>query len=584
MTDTVNVIEGIAEPDIKYTKEIFDAIGIKSVFWVDDQFRENKKDSHQEQECIAHLVALLQVGNLEGINTLIQNVLSDQEFHVDDHTPVKVLHDYFEEKITDENIELIVQHLGIKSDLSSDNFALLREVLNNTGVKLQTLSWSEWNKDKSKLTHENNSFFMIDHDFSDESEAVGNGSDIIESLTKEITDSSYCFLLTHEPITGDQEDDLRKTIIQEKKLDDAAQVKFSVVSKTNLDFENKDTVDHNFGEITKSVYLRRVNVNVFDAIKDQIYIQLSELRNDLCQSSAFEIEQVVFNRTRKEGSSEIDLLRRFINIKSDQALLDTIKDTSFIDMLKQIRGIQSIQISNNQTQLSKNSSSKNFSQYRKIELFDDFVNLINSPLSFGDIFELDEGETKSTFILIAQDCDLILRDNGVRKCTEVILVPFSKKEKNLPLSPSKRKEFSETSIDKYILLLPDEITASKLEFDFTKAIAVTTETLDLCVFNTNGDLKIDLTQSGDFFNFLPGWKSKFDSIKKCVSNLQTDKTQNTFPHFTLTSRQPQWFTESVFGVSGKRVKRLKSPFKNELLHKYFAYKSRIAFDHDFTTT
>ena len=75
-------------------------------------------------------------------------------------TAVRRYHSY----ITDQNIEAIVQHLEIKSDLSTNNFALLREVIGNTGVTLQTLSWSEWNKDKSKLKNEQNSFFMIDHD------------------------------------------------------------------------------------------------------------------------------------------------------------------------------------------------------------------------------------------------------------------------------------------------------------------------------------------------------------------------------------------------------------------------------------
>jgi hypothetical protein len=204
--------------------------------------------------------------------------------------------------------------------------------------------------------------------------------------------------LPDRPITGDQEDELRKKIIQERNLDDAAQVKFSVVSKNNLNFENTSTLDYNFGEITKSVYLRRVNANVFDALKSQICIQLNELRNDLCQSSAFEIEQVVFNRTRREGSSEADLLRRFINIKSDQALLDTIKDTSVIEMLKKIRNVQSIQKEAAQEQQSKSNTCKKFSHYRKIELFDDFVNLINSPLSSGDIFEFGEGDNCLQYI------------------------------------------------------------------------------------------------------------------------------------------------------------------------------------------
>ncbi len=584
-----HAVDAVAQPDApaeKYTKNIFDVIGIKSVFWVDDKFSADNEDSHQEQECITHLIARHQMGNFDEINTLINNILNDQEFYIDANTPEKEFRDYLEEKITDANIKSIVQYLKIESDLSNESFLLLQKVLNGTGAKLQTLSWNEWNQHKSKLKEEENSFFMIDHDFSDEMDAIGNGGDIIESLTQEMTDSSFCFLLTHRPITGDQEDELRKKIIQEKNLDEAAQVRFSVVSKTNLNFENTGTLDYNFGEITKSVYLRRANVNVFDALKSQIFTQLNELRSDLCQSSTFEIEQVVFNRTRREGSSEVDLLRRFINIKSDKALLDTIQDASVIEVLKKIRNVQSIQKEATQEQKAISSTCKKFSHYRKIELFDDFVNLINSPLSSGDIFEFGEGGSRSSYILIAQDCELILRDDGTRKCAEVILLPFSKVEKALTISNEKRRKFARMDIDNYILLLPDEEVVSKLEFDLTKAITVTTEILDLCVFNTNGDLKLNLKQSDNFFNFLPGWNSKFKCMKELIANLHGTKREgaNNLPNFTLASHQPQWFADDVFGVDGKRIRRLKAPFKNELLHKYFAYKSRNAFDHDFTTS
>jgi len=206
-------------------------------------------------------------------------------------------------KIIDTNVSAVIEFLGMKTDLSKSEFVKLQRIIQESSASFKTLSWAQWNVEKENLKTQNNSFFIVDHEFTDEPEAVGDGSDIIETLSKNLPNTSYCFLFTHKPSDTEQEEQLRNDVISSKSLDHEQQVKFSVVSKSTLGDFNPDNIDYMFGEITKSVYLRKVNVSIFDALVTELQTQLNDLRSDLSQSSAFEIEQVIFNRTRKEEIS-----------------------------------------------------------------------------------------------------------------------------------------------------------------------------------------------------------------------------------------------------------------------------------------
>lgn len=566
-----------------YLKEIFNALAITAVYWIDDQFRESDKNSHQEQECIDQLQALYEIGDINKINQLISTVLTDNDQAFDDKSPWGEIETYFRTKIIDTNVSAVIEFLDIKTDLSKSDFLELQKIIQKSSANFKTLSWKQWNDEKELLKAQGNSFFIVDHEFTDEPKAVGDGSDIIETLSKNLPNTSYCFLFTHKPSDSEQEEQLRNDVITSKSLSQEEQVKFSVVSKSTLGDFNSDNIDYKFGEITKSVYLRKVNVSIFDALVAELQTQLNDLRSDLSQSSAFEIEQVIFNRTRKEGCSELDLLRRFINIKNDLALSETISNGSISGLVAQIRKVQSI-TAPNQAGLSK-TGCKKFSAYREVELFDNFINKIHSPLSAGDIFEFENDQEEfQKYILIAQDCDLILRDNGDRKISESVLIPLTQKSIPLTSGKEKRKQFYTSSVDSYIIRLPDSQTAGlKLEFDFTEAVTVNLNNLDLCVFHESGDLSIAIDSNDRFLHHLPGWNIRYKSHVEGIKKLKNpDDVATKVMNFTLQDQQLKWLDDSTYGLPAKRIQRLKSPFKNALLNKYYAYKSRNAFDHDFT--
>src|SRR5207249_3577690 len=65
-----------------------------------------------------------------------------------------------------------------------------------------------------------------------------------------------------------------------------------------------------------------------------------------------------------------------------------------------------------------------FREWREREIFEDGAGLngLHSPLACGDVFEC---ERKERCILLAQPCDLMIRDNGKRRAQAGLLVPVT---------------------------------------------------------------------------------------------------------------------------------------------------------------
>lgn len=237
------------------------------------------------------------------------------------------------------------------------------------------------------------------------------------------------------------------------------------------------------------------------------------------------------------------------------------------------------------------------------EIFDFSINSTHSPLSSGDIFSFDGKE----YILIEQACDLSVRgDSGRRKLKEAILIPFRETElKNE--TPKEMQSFAEkVRLDKFYML---KIPSAKSNdyyclFDFSQAITVNINWLNLCVFNACGSLKLSHSNKYPALLHLPGWRIKFDEIVKKLdptsvqSHYQSiyckkpsapkgniEALQQDFLFFTFLNekRFKTSISTSKLEIAGKRTKRLRESFMELLSRAYFiGYKTRGALGNDFS--
>lgn len=574
---------------------ILKTIGIESIVWIDDQFYEQTELSHQEQECLTEIRALISAGNFEKINNLI-SLIFDKTDEFDEGDPKLEIEDFFKDEINDKNIVRVVEYLGLKKDWSKSSFNTLVSDLRQHDENIKTFSWSQWSSNKDKLEVNEKTLFIVDYAFKDEPDAKGDGGDIAKSLTMTIPESSLCFVLTHEQNPGDGEVELRQQIINDKNISSECRCKFSVVSKKGIGDTNQDFSNH-FAFAIQRVYLQQKNSKLFGCIRGKIRESFDQLYEDLNTASAYDIGKIVFDSTRHEGASEIDLLKRFVNIKINSAFSDALNDGSNLESINNIRNVQSIDL---KPKIKQTIKDKRFFQYRDAELFDYSINSTYSPLAVGDIFKIRTDEGTKNFILVAQPCDIAVRDDGKRSANYVYLLMFDEvgsedvdtlisniqkkfkaENEGVVLSNNSKKQvkkilsdFMGSSINYFLPIIDRDGNAKRLKFylNLKNIHACNVNVLECCCFNDSGHLKI--CSSADLESIkkslhLPGWKKRIDNISKNkVFSFQDTLSVN-------------WCGEPDFGIDGKRVRRLNSPYIDELVRQFFAFRARTGFEHDF---
>lgn len=575
-----------------FKKSIYDAIGINEIIWVDDRFSQNS--GNLEDEYFNDISAMYEADDLETIKTLA--AFED----VDWGLPFDVIRDSLPKD--DVTISAFYKHLdkGVP-DLSHSQFDNLIKLLNEASDSMLSLSNADWQRSKGDiLKKDGTKLFLIDLNFEKEGLPVDHGESIVCELMRLNTENCYFVLFTSETNIGVEEEAARKSIID--KLDiNADHHHFSVLSKNILDEDDgKVSLDFKSAEFLKRIFLRKLSSEMIDTVESNISESLNSLRKDLSQNSIYEIDTSIFNSSLKEGSSEFDLLHRLFTIKQKEMTHRCLTDNP--DVIKKLKAFRSVQMSE-PTEEEKKFINKtmqpapNFIAMRHLEMFDVSINETHAPLSTGDVFNFSfqkEVENKGKveiidyvecFILIDQACDFIVRgSSGERKSSEVLLIPFEKLEK------SKNSLVKVQSQDKHHLLKAASNTSDKLYyvFDFSRAITVNANFLDLAVYNTTGSLRFDNTQSDHELLFLPGWLKRFNILKANVLD-HDGKIRKTLPlsYSVFSLLQNDKFVvninEKSIWLNGKRSKKLRSPFIEELMTKYYVnYKARLALEKDFS--
>jgi hypothetical protein len=564
---------------IDFKKSVFDAIGIHEVIWIDDRFAETS--NNLEDEYLADISARHENEDIEGI----QDFLAFEE--VNWELPFDVIKGTLPKD--DITISAFYKHVGQGvPDLSLSQFDNLITLLNEASNSMVNLSCSEWEERKDNILKEEGAkLFLIDLNFEKEGLAVDHGESIICELMSLNTENCYFVLFTSETNVGIEEESARKSVI-DKLTPGTDHHHFSVLSKNILDEgDGKVSLDFKSAEFLKRIFLRKLSSEMVDTVKATISTSLDALKYDLSQNSIYEVDTAIFSKSLGEGLSEFDLLHRLFAIKQREVMHKNLTDNPvLIDKLKSFRSVQGSITDKHEDAYIKKSmmTSTHFISLRHNEMFDLSINIMHSPLSCGDVFNFTQGEVVKQYILIDQLCDLNVRGStGERIAKEVLLVPFEVKKR----SPAEFRD--DQNLDKYYMMqkASDSIKKEYYRFDFSGAINVNSHLLDMAVFNTKGELSFTVGQEDDDLLFLPGWIKRFVTFKECVIN--EDRLKESLPAkyklFTMfdDDKFPVTMTDKTISMNGKRIKKLRTPFIEELMSSYYVdYKARSAFEIDFT--
>lgn len=245
-------------------------------------------------------------------------------------------------------------------------------------------------------------------------------------------------------------------------------------------------------------------------------------------------------------------------------------------------------------------------QLRHRELYEDgkYLNATHSELKTGDIFR--KSEDSQDFVLLAQPCDMVVRDDtGKRKSVVATLAPIKLfKSEEYDLFTKENPNYSKT-----IFLLENyNINGTDVGcVEFSNMLSVDMQVLDLAVLSKYGECSIDFSHGPECPPELHNaWKKRFkalikdfkaiheriQSIHKLCDKLidEKDLVMSLIPNPYKTLTFNAQFTEPKFSSTAtsldyklKRVTSIRTPVSNYLLDSYTKHLSRAAYDHNFST-
>lgn len=581
------------------------AIGIEEIIWIDDNFSQTSINEKEKDINIDNIVAQVESildTNAQDIDLEAILGLNLKQYNNNKGPILKNIKDKLHSN--DTNLYLILKQLESKFSEEELTVSAIQNIVNtlNSFFKVVKISLSDWKKKKYELMSKNqNKLFLIDKEFDNEGGTKNDGIMIIEEILRKSieetqqkdainSDFPICILFTHKCQDNEEElEKIRKDTYSDLKdsIPDLPSYCVQVLSKSKFADPKKGRT--NLIPTLKTLLVRRTLTKMAYSLKNNLNKNINDITDLLINSNIHELEDVIFGSTNKEGVSELELLDRIYHLHQRKVLSELISTTpNIIEDIIKLRNIRESLKNNISTTSSESKSYAEFIAMRRQEVWtnEDIINKIHMPISNGDIFKIGAKE----YILIAQPCEIAIRRNGKRKTDIAILAPISRQDNNNIIDKLADKlrsgicyAFSEHAKDN-----------SQWYVEFNFSFYVNINVLDLCTFNEQGEATFSSQSSKPRILDIGGQGKRFEVLLRNLSNTapQPIPTElkievptiigkpNKDENFILTFSEE----ENKWNSNIKRVRRLEDPFAEYVLNKYFLYRSRKAFEHDFTAT
>lgn len=478
----------------------------------------------------------------------------------------------------------------------------------NTITSISPEEWKEKLTELERLPDEEGNILLIfDQDLSQASgEDFRNkrikGDDLISEVKKSsIWKRSYCALITHIIKTIASEFDDRRVIVQESNGRLNEQDFFALSKIRN---EHPELLCDGIKKALLDRYCYKIKQKSISIIQKSIESVIPKI-NDI---NTYDFDHTILRSSYEEGVWEAETFFRITRILFDTEIKRNMINEKYAeDVNKDIRKAKSLSdIRFEIHPLSEPYTGKYKLRYLDIYEPDDIINKLHMPLENGDIFEIQDYNNKThTYILVSQECDLLIRANGERATSNAVLLKISKY--SAQKFAGELIDYTKSKLDKaqpahffadkfslsYFINGTDDIGIVKMD----SAILVDLDILDLVVFNSNGDAKIDLFEKFDTSILNNSWENrykylhqKFSITASYLDDLFIDLSKGKQVEIALTKLLPQIsanitlenpYNSGTFSFRIKRTKRFRNAGAKYLLDRYYKHLSRIAEPHDF---
>lgn len=571
--------------------------GIEKIYFVDEV------NDTTIEEVIGFIVKGLNIGKEQEIQQIVKKNLS---LDYNAATLVDSIREIWENLGQKEQSEFMTQIVTqVDGQRAEDQI---------TGSQLQfffddltLLTPSQWEEQKTVLSKSTNRVMVLfDEELGDKSPRKGHNfiEEIVSNQWRSIIPIIFSFKISSFADELPWRNDLVQNGQSNLKKGD-----FFALSK-----KRKDDPDAFVDGIKKAL------LNSYcETIKDEsIAVMQTAFQNaleDLSNWDTYDFDHVILKSSYKEGIWEPFTLERIMRIKFEDLLARQMINSNYarninpaIQKAREFSGFQFDVPEKEEPSLHRYKL-----RYSELYANGDEVNRLNLPVENGDIFEIYEGKLKGKYVLVGQECDLMVRTNkeskGKRTSDVAILLKISPKT-NAELDEELIKYYDGNKMlnfwdNKYHLPyfgFSQELNGI-VKFAPSTRLIVDLDIIDLVVYNHDGKADFDLLGTKpDLLTFSAAWEFRYDRIKdkfekaaKTINQIgsgiskfdaQSQKliltnTTSVKLSFIQASGIEPSFQNNRFSYGIRRIGRLRSELARHLLEKYTSYLSRKAFGHDF---
>jgi len=563
-------------------EQILAGLHIETVICVDDVYGIEDVDSSVEL-VIGWFTEALSLGKIGDSGA----ILGESSFFdvPDDEIWKRRLRDRWQELGAKERITILdnlAEILGIevKINLDRERASLLTDLI--PSEKLRELAPADWERETGTILEEavegKGLLCLFDHNLQGAHGYADNGGILFLEKTIGARGSRpvICGLLTHT--IGEDEEITQSTRVADEH--GLRREDFLVLSKDRLSGPMR------FAHGLKMMSLNHARDFMTSRVREIAGEADKQANDELMQVDVYNFDYMVLRSSEKEGVWEAETLFRLFEILRRAAFRNKAfapeNRTALDDRIARIRAIREVETLVGEQEYPLNQQW----EIRRLELYEhrEFVNQAHLPLELGDIFET--GGKK--YILVAQPCDLMVREDGSRKAKSVVLARITLPQTSRNLN----RMFN------FLLEYFDPGSRKKGAVKFQQTYHISPRLLDLAVFDSDGQCKFD--PSVTFPMLHAPWRNRFEEIREVFQQHQV-RLDEICEHFTDLGDEAEEYLRSsltqklsmsnldisftynhgVFEFDLRRVGRYRQPGAGRLLSSYFSLLSRDAEEHDF---
>jgi hypothetical protein len=538
--------------------EFFAAAGLRRVISIDDMYG--------ERVSVTDLISLVSALDPEVVAAVL-GATSGVDLNTDEDIRNERLRKLWE-GLKEEEQKSLVDELRAKTSSTDDTDLVAKKKFAElfAGHHFQGLSLQEWEQRReSILADPTPVLILVDEDFSKEGRSRTAGRPLVQEVLK-ITDPEkvMCGLVSHNYQPENVHDD-REQLCRDEGFDRS---RFVLIPKALAD---EDLAG--FASLIKLAVVAKPMDSLRARVTEILLASLKEAESNLLRVNIYDMEEIVFQSSIREGIWEPETLVRVFNLFIRlEARKRVFGDADVQSLSAKIRRVSEVQTA------SPKQPAHKIWPIQHSESFDDSeIVTLRLPLAIGDIF----ARGKSQYILIFPPCDLAVRSNGQREGTirEAILGEIVTQE---------RKNGSWE--------LKHFVQGKQFFVDFKRTHSVKLAVLDLCVYNEDGTSQIVLTGDPPS-GMVPSWQKRYGLLQKDIQKLVT-----VYDRIAPTPQQREDVARAVFKCSNedvfvpmfngetkhlsynfKRISRLTQPRSHLLLQRYADFLTREALEQELET-